>query len=96
MNKKIEYITIGRQNWNDHLFEVDHFKFKRVNSFKYLGSIVSEKNYITKEVDVRIQAKNGTYYGLVKLISSRSLSREIKRRLYTILIRPVIVYGSET
>lgn len=81
MNKKIEYITIGKQNRSDHMLEVDHFKFKRVNSLKYLGLIVSEKNDITKEIAARIQARNRTYYGLVKLLSFRSLSREIKRRL---------------
>jgi hypothetical protein len=80
----------------DQGLEVDHFKFKRVNSFKYLGSIVSENNDITKEVAARIQAGNRTYYGLESLLSSRSLSREIKRRLCTSLIRPVVLYGSET
>lgn len=94
--QKIEYIIIGRQNWMDHVLEVNHFKLKRVNSFKYFGSIVSEKNDITKEVAARIQAGNRTYYGLEKLLSSRSLSREIKRRFYTSLIRPVILYESET
>ncbi|VVC32745.1 Hypothetical protein CINCED_3A013132 [Cinara cedri] len=69
-----------RQNWVDHVLEVDHFKFKRVNSFKYLGSIVTEKNDITQEVAARIQAGNRTYYGFEKLLSSKSLSREIKRR----------------
>ncbi|KAE9539532.1 hypothetical protein AGLY_004784 [Aphis glycines] len=94
--QKTEYMIIGRQNWMDQVLEVGHFKFKRVNSFKYLGSIVTEKNDITKEVAARIQAENRIYYGLEKLLSSRSLSREIKRRLYTSLIRPVILYGSET
>lgn len=75
--QKTEYMIIGRQNWMDHMLEVDHFKFKRVNSFKYLGSIVSEKNDITKEVAARIKAGNRTYYGLVKLLGSRSLSRII-------------------
>jgi len=94
--QKTEYMIIGRQNWMYYVLEVDHFKFKRVNSFKYLGSIVSEKNDITKEVAARIQAGNRTYYSLVKILSSKSLSREIKRRLYTSLIRPVILYESET
>jgi hypothetical protein len=89
-------MIIGRQNWMDHILEVGHFKFKRVNSFKYLGSILSEKNDITKEVAARIQAGNKTFYGIVKLLSSRSLSIEIKRRLYTSLIRPVILYESKT
>jgi len=89
--QKTEYMIIGRQNWMDQVLEVNHFKFKRVNSFKYLGSIVTEKNDITNEVVTRIQVGNRTYYGLEKLLSSRSLSREIKRRLYTSLIRPVIL-----
>ena len=55
-----------------------------------------KKNDITKEVAARIQARNRAYYGLVKLLSSRLLSREIKRRLYTSLIRPVTLYGLET
>lgn len=61
--QKTEYMIIGRQNWMDPVLEVGPFKFKRVNSFKYLGSIVSEKNDVTKEVAARIQAGNRTYYG---------------------------------
>jgi len=48
--QKTEY-TIVERIWMDC---IDHFKFKKVNSSKYLGSIVSENNYITKEVAVRI------------------------------------------
>jgi len=59
--QKTEYMIIGRQNWMYQVLEVDHFKFKRVNSFKYLGSIVSEKNDITKEIAVRNQAGNKTF-----------------------------------
>ena len=71
MNKQTEYMIIGRQNWMDHVLEVDHFKFKRVNSFKYLDLIMKNaKNDITKEVATRIQAGNRTYYSLVKIIIS--------------------------
>jgi len=47
--QKTEYMIIGRQNWMDPVLEVGPFKFKRVNSFKYLGSIVSEKTMLTKK-----------------------------------------------
>jgi len=39
--QKTEYIR--RQNCMDCALKVDHFKFKKFNSFKYFGSIVSEK-----------------------------------------------------
>jgi hypothetical protein len=74
----------------------DHFEFKRVEQFKYLGSFLTEKNNVTIEIAARIQAGNRCYYGLTKILSSRTISRRMKERLYTSLIRPVVLYGSET
>jgi len=48
-------MIIERRNCIDCVLKVDHFNFKKVSFFKYLGSIVSEKNDITKEVAARIQ-----------------------------------------
>lgn len=45
---------VGRKNWMDFSLKVDHNRFKKVNFFKYLSSIVSEKYVIIKEVDARI------------------------------------------
>lgn len=53
-----EYMIVGRRNWVDCGLKVGYFRFKKVNSFKYLSTIVSEKNDITKEVASRIQAGN--------------------------------------
>lgn len=53
-------MIVGRRNRVDCVLEVDYFRFKKVNSFKYLGLIVSETNNITKEVVARIQAGNRT------------------------------------
>jgi len=47
--QKTEYMIIGRKNWMDHVLEVDHFKFKIVNPFKYLCSILTEKNDIPNQ-----------------------------------------------
>lgn len=95
MNKN-EYMIVGRQNWMDSVLKVENFRFKKVNSFEYLSLIVSKRNYITKKEAARIQAGNMTYYKLIKPSGSRLLSRVIKRPLYTSLIRPVILFESET
>ncbi|KAF0711681.1 MICOS complex subunit Mic60-like [Aphis craccivora] len=74
---------------------INNRNFKRTRQFKYLGSILSEKNEIEIEIGTRIQSGNKCLYGLAKLLGSRSLSRELKLQLYITLIRPVITYGAE-
>lgn len=37
-----------------------------------------------------------TFYGLTKLLGSRSVSKEIKIQQYITLLRSVIIYGAET
>lgn len=36
-------MIIGKRNWVDCVLKIDHPKFEKVNSFKYLGLIVSKK-----------------------------------------------------
>jgi hypothetical protein len=45
---------------------------------------------------VNEKSGNKCFYGLSKILGSRSLSLEIKKQLYTTLICPVVTYGMET
>jgi len=75
---------------------VRNYVFNRAKQFMYLGSVITEKNYIAKEISARILAGKRAYCGLVKLLESRSLSRELMIQLYMTLLHPVITYGAET
>lgn len=57
-----------------------------MEQFKYLDTILTEKNNIENEVAPRIQAENKCYYGLTKLLNSQAMSRRMKEQLYTFLI----------
>lgn len=46
--------------------------------------------------EARIQERNKCFYGLEKLKITRFLSRDLKDKLLTILIRPVVTYEIET
>jgi len=48
--------------------ELDQFQFKKVDHFKYLGTVVSEKNDITKKEATRIQGGDKYFYELAKLL----------------------------
>jgi hypothetical protein len=48
------------------------------------------------EIKARIQAANKCYFGLTKLLRSKSISKNLKYQIYQTLIKPVVTYGSET
>lgn len=76
--------------------EVGAYKFKRVQKFQYLGTLITQNNEIQGEIKARINAGSRCFFGLNKLFKSRILSKNLKIQLYITLIRPVVMYGCET
>lgn len=74
---------------------IDQYNFGRVEQYKYLGTILTENNEKAKEIEARIQAGNKCFFGLAKLLGARSLSRDLKKQLYSTLIRSVVTYGAD-
>jgi hypothetical protein len=69
-----------------------------VKEFVYLGSLVTPTNYVSLEIQRRIQTAtaNRCFFGLRKHLQSSHLSRQTKFTIHKTLIRPVLLYGSET
>ncbi|KAL4096954.1 hypothetical protein QTP88_021820 [Uroleucon formosanum] len=98
-DEKTEYILVNRREVNyrqGEIMEVDNHSFKRVSHFNYLGSILTNDNNIKVEIDTRLKKGNNCYYGLGKILSAKAVSKNLKVQIYTTLIRPVVLYGSET
>ena len=74
---------------NQHNFEV-------VDKFVYLGSQVNSNNDIVDEIRRRVTLGNKCYFGLLTLLRSKAIHRNLKCMLYKTLIRPVVTYGSES
>lgn len=70
--------------------------FKMVNQFVYLGSQLNSDNVIEDEIKRRITLGNRSYYSLLKILKSKSVSRNSKCALYKSVIIPVVTYGSES
>jgi hypothetical protein len=62
----------------------------------YLGFLVTPNNNVSLEIQRRIQTANRCFFELRKQLQSRHLSRSTKNSIYKTLIRPVLLYGSET
>jgi hypothetical protein len=97
--EKIEYTVVSRRNGNlvqEEFIEVEEYKFRRVDQFKYLGSIITQDNDVKTEISMRLQSGYKCFFGLSKIFRSKANSKNLKVRMYLTLLRPIVLYGAET
>ena len=76
--------------------KVDNSSTERVEEFKYLGTTLTNKNSIQKEIKSRLKSGNACYHSVQNLLSSSLLSKNLNIKIYRIIILPVLLYGCET
>jgi len=76
--------------------KIDNSSIERVEEFKYLGTTLTNQNYIQEEIKSRLKLGNACYYLVLNLLSSRLLSKNLKIKMYRTIILPVVLYGCET
>ena len=72
---KTKYMEIGRHRVmisNAHI-KIGSNSYEKVKTFKYLGSLSTNQNYIQEEIKCRLKAGNSCYYSVQTLFSSRLL-----------------------
>jgi hypothetical protein len=67
-----------------------------VATFKYLRTTLSNQNDIHDEIKSRLNSGNDCYYSVQNLLSSRLISKNLKVKIYKIVILPFVLYGCET
>ena len=69
-----------------------------MEEFKYLGTTLTNQNYIQEGIKSRLKLGNVCYYSVQNLLSSSLLSKTLKIKIYTsrTIILPVVLYGCET
>jgi hypothetical protein len=70
--------------------------FEKVVKFKYLRTTLTNQNGIRDEIKSRLNSGNACYYSVQNLLSSRIISKNLKTKIYKILILPVVLCGCET
>jgi len=76
--------------------KIDNSSIEKVEEFKYLGTTLTNQNFIQEEIKSRLKLGNACYYSVQNLLSSRLLSKNLKIKIYRIIILPVVPYGCET
>lgn len=78
------------------MVELGNKRYEQVSRFTYLGSLVTENNVMAEEIKERIACGNRCYFSLQGVFKSKNISRTTKTKIYKTLVRPVLMYGSET
>ena len=68
----------------------------QVGRFCYLGSILSEQGGCREEIDARISSAWRKWRDVSGVVCDIKMPLKLKIKIYTAVIRPVLLYGSET
>ena len=71
-------------------------KMKKVDHFKYLGTVVSADGSFEKEVRRKVQAGWQRWRRASGVLCDRKLSARMKGKMYKSVVRPAMLYGMET
>jgi hypothetical protein len=96
--EKTKYMLVSRdqiagQNWD---IKIGNRSFENVSEFKYLGTKVTNQNFIQEDIKRTLNSSNACYHSVQNIWSSRPLSKNVKVRIYKTIILPVVLYGCET
>ena len=75
----------------NHSVGIDNSTFERVQEFKYLGTILTNKNSIAEEIKSRLRSEVTCYHSVQNLLSSRLLSKNLKMKINRTIILPVVL-----
>ena len=72
--------------------------YEKVKTFKYLGSLLRNKNSIHEDIKYRLKAGNACYllFSTNTFVLSTSLFENLKIKIYKTIIFPVMLYGCKT
>ena len=67
-----------------------------MEEFRYLGTTLTNQNFIQEEIKSRLKSGNACYYSVQNLLSSSLLSKNLEIKIYRTIILSVVLYGCET
>jgi hypothetical protein len=94
--EKIKYMSCSQKIGEEHSIKIANRSFEDVAKFRYLGTTLTDQNCTHKQIKSRLSSRNACYHLIQSLLSFCLLSRNLKVKIYKIIILPVVLYGCET
>ena len=91
---KTEYLCTAVEE--EGSIRLDGLEIKRVDKFKYLGSVVEDGGDMEKEVKHRIQAGWNNWRAASGVLCDRKVPLKLKGKFHKTVVRPAMLYGMET
>ena len=92
---KTKYLCKNGGN-DDKTVKMEDTKVPRVKEFKYFGSTMQESDSCEREVKKIVQAGWNGWRKVSGIICKRRLPARVKRKVYSSVVRPAMVYGLDT
>jgi hypothetical protein len=95
---KTKNMEIGRHRGmiaNAHVKKGSN-SYEKVKIFKYLGSLLTNRNSIQENIKCRLKEGSSCYYSVLTLLYSGLLSKNLKIKIYKAVTLPAVLYGCET
>ena len=93
---KTEYMCASSVEEDGNSIILDGEEIKRVQKFKYLGSIVEASGGIDQEVRHRIQAGWNNWRSASGVLCDKKVPLRLKGKFHRTVVRPAMLYGTET
>jgi len=93
--KKTKVMKISRKGGGEINIFLEGQKVEQVKQFKYLGSLLTEDGKSKAEIRARIGMAK-TAFNKKKVLLTKTLSKDIKKRIIKAVVWSVALYGAET
>jgi hypothetical protein len=90
--KKTRIMTTG----NLDKFKLDGTEIEIIDSYTFLGTIITRDGSMSKEINRRISSGRLTMIKLEKIMKDRDVTVTTKSKIVETMIFPIVIYGSET
>jgi len=92
---KIQVMRLTCKNTEPIKFQNGNI-IKETKDFTYLGAVVSTEGGCDKDMNSRLRKAKAAFRKLRRIWISKQYNRRTKIRLFNTLVKPVLLYGSET
>jgi hypothetical protein len=92
---KTEYMATGLDTDDNSTIHLDGTPITRVESFKYLGSVLGEDGNIDVDVKARMACGWLKWRECSGVLCDKKMPLRLKGKIYRTVVRPALMYGSE-
>ena len=91
---KTEFMSVSRRN-EEFDISIGGNRVNQVTDYSYLGVNINSSNRQEIELNKRISKYNSNLGMMYPLLKDRYIPKECKITIYTAILKPVLIYGSE-